>query len=532
MMGGSETRVLAGGRYRLDARTLAQHRGGRVVALAVEALGSHHTATAELAKPARKALSGQARIPGSRAISTLSVVGPLMQRSEPYCGWIMGYDTIAQSIVGELNDPEVSAVVVRIDSPGGDVAGLEECVRVIREARDASRKPVSVYVDEMAASAAYWLAAGIASEGMLCAPIAAQIGSIGCYTVLADETQSLAQEGVSIQLVRDPPGKDAANPTHPITEVALARAQALVAADATRFYDAIAEYRGLKPDAVRTLNAAVFLAEEALAAGLIDSIGTIENAETNAIDSPFARRARSTNSRSAMSTKAAEMPAQPEESSGGRATASQVASSCEACATGCADCAEACTSGTADEAISSATACMALCQKNIEVISSFLGGAPPKGEPKPEPKAEPKPDVPPAVVGALGLSDSASAAEVISAIGAVSAELAQLRAYRAEADDTERRALVGQLVRCGAELPATAWEDRAGAVPVARLRSEPLDGLRARVAVLTAGKGLASVEPPTGAAAGLSENELRICKDTGCDPERFAALKARREGKA
>lgn len=534
--------------YVLSARALVQHRRGACLAIDSRAIGSVFATLDGPMATERKALDS-AHKPGRRAsaISVVSVIGPLSQRSETFCGWIDGYDSIATRVSDELDDPEIAGMVLRLDSPGGDVAGLEDCVRRICEARDRTGKPLAVYVDEYAASAAYWLAAGVQNAGVY-APRSAAVGSVGVYTILADETKALEQEGLSIQLVRDPPGKDAANPADPVPDVALARAQAEVAAHAARFYNAVAVARGMNAAEVRALNAATMLAEPALAAGLIDGISNLAEVEAlvaakaaeqarassanrmaelratwAAATKKTPATARATTGRaSARSTgvtkmttkiKAAEdMPA-PEEtpSNGGRATAAEVSASCTECSTSCTDCATACEAGTADEAISAATACMAACEGNIAVLQSFLGMSTSEYAPAPEPVPE---DVPAAMTLILSETAQAKPHDAVAEIKRwkashlkLEAEQAKLSAAHAVLESKERRQLVGALVLLGAELPATAWADQAGTEPVKRLADEPIAELRARVATLTAAKPAVQSDPKPAQATPESEEE-------------------------
>jgi phage I-like protein len=109
----------------------------------------------------------------------------------------------------------------------------------------------------------------------------------------------------------------------------------------------------------------------------------------------------------------------------------------------------------------------------------------------------------------------------------------QLAEEQAKLEGKERRGLVGDLVKLGVEIPATAWGDEKGTEPVARLANEPIDGLRDRVAKLKAAKG----EPPPppkpprgdpkgGDVADLTDDELAMCKAKGVDPAKYAKTRA------
>jgi hypothetical protein len=118
------------------------------------------------------------------------------------------------------------------------------------------------------------------------------------------------------------------------------------------------------------------------------------------------------------------------------------------------------------------------------------------------------------------------------------AETTRLDTERTTFESSEKRRLVGELVKLRAETPATAWaKDKEGIpdgkTPCERLAKEPIAELRARVAALTPPKGARSendpIRPPAkgGAGAhGLSDRELAICTERKIDPAKYAATRA------
>jgi ClpP class serine protease len=209
------------------------------------------------------------------AVALVHVNGPLAQRAtSDLCAHVDGYDAIAARFTAALTDPRTSGVVLVLDSPGGDVAGLEECVRRMREAKVASGKPVAVFVDETAASAAYWIAAGLGAP--IYGPGACRVGSIGIIGALIDETERLKKEGISVTLIRDPDGKAEGHPAGPIGELAIARAKERVSACAARFFEAVASARSVPVATVRGWNGAMFSGPDAVRAGLLTAVQSLE----------------------------------------------------------------------------------------------------------------------------------------------------------------------------------------------------------------------------------------------------------------
>lgn len=118
---------------------------------------------------------------------------------------------------------------------------------------------------------------------------------------------------------------------------------------------------------------------------------------------------------------------------------------------------------------------------------------------------------------------------VLAAVNALKAKVDALT-LAAQADELkERAALIGQLVKLGAELPATAWKDSDKFVPVARLANEPIAELRDRVAALAAvaPKRVAAPKHAAFDVAALSDSD-RDLAETIADPAARARFVAAR----
>lgn len=251
---------------RVGAKELVQVRASHVLAVDPRVLSSG----AQLAdEPAETEERGK--------VAIVSAIGPMAQRAvRDLCGYVDGYDALTARFTAALASQDVGAVVLRVDSPGGDVAGLEEAIGRMVEARRAAGKPVYAYVDELAASAAYWLSASLADHGVFL-PGAGLVGSIGAIGTLVDATKAAEQDGLKVTLVRDPAGKAEAHPYGPDQELAQERLGAMVTAASGRFAAAIASLRGLKVQTVRELNAALLQGEAAVEAGLADGVRSLED---------------------------------------------------------------------------------------------------------------------------------------------------------------------------------------------------------------------------------------------------------------
>ena len=459
--------------FKLDSHMLVQARASRVLALEPAALGS-------IMALSESSPSSGASGPG---VAVVSVEGPLEQRASEYlCGFADGYDAISARFAAAHADPEVGAVVLRIDSPGGDLAGLEEGVRRMRQAAEQSGKRTLVYVDELAASAAYWIASAVGDE--IVVPPAGGVGSIGTLAWYTDETSALESEGVQLRIFRDPPGKAAMHPGGPVTDVADERIGRLVSEATTRFVEAVSGYRGESALALRSLNGAVAYGAEAVSAGLADRVGTYEETIEAARTAVRERDEKMTQEQAAKEL--AEQLGETEASAADMMTMAAVR-----------------LAELAPEA--------ELGRKVLEMTSAAK---------------------PAEAIGAIAAwQQSHQRAEQ---------ERAELAAERKAHEQRERVDLLAQLITAGYETPATAWADPVAAadpdkrVPHPDHMNTPIEALRRRASILLKSPrphgGTSSEAPANTRVPRLTETQLSKCKAQGWDPDEYAQrLQATRE---
>lgn len=213
-------------------------------------------------------------------VAVVSVSGPLAQRA--WSCWMFsgdGYDAIARRVGAALDDRDTRAVVLRLDSPGGEVAGCFEAVRSLRAMARASGKPLVAYVDEMACSAAYALACA-ASEVVL--PDTGMAGSIGVIMAVESHAEALAAEGVSVALIASGAAKADGHPAIALSDGARGRLQADVDQLAAVFAAEVAAARPITAAEALALEARVLIGAEAQRAGLADHVGPLSLAVSRA----------------------------------------------------------------------------------------------------------------------------------------------------------------------------------------------------------------------------------------------------------
>ena len=200
--------------------------------------------------------------------AVVDVRGPLENHAH---AWFDSYEDILSRVQAACAT-SARAVVLRLDSPGGDAHGCFEAALAIRAACDAAGKPLLGYVEGECASAAYALASQCHS---ITIAISALVGSIGVLSSREDVTAMNAARGLRVALVMSGSRKGDGHPDMPITDAELANTQSIVDSMAAVFFDLVAQGRGLKPVAIAQLQARVFHGEAAVQVGLADAVGSL-----------------------------------------------------------------------------------------------------------------------------------------------------------------------------------------------------------------------------------------------------------------
>lgn len=214
----------------------------------------------------------------SGEVAVINVHGPLYARGNGFAGLFesMGmattYDGIKRQLVAALDDDSVKAILLNIDSPGGEANGCGELADEIYAAR--SSKPITAYVSGMGASGAYWLAS--ATERIVCAK-SAELGSIGVRMALVDDRK--ADEAAGIKVVNFVSSQSPYKAADTENAEDCARIQARVNALAGVFIDAVAKGRGVTSEHVAENfgKGDVLIGESAVKAGLADAIGSFDS---------------------------------------------------------------------------------------------------------------------------------------------------------------------------------------------------------------------------------------------------------------
>jgi protease-4 len=167
------------------------------------------------------------------------------------------------------DDPQVKAVIVSINSPGGTTAGGEELYEALNALR--AEKPVVAVINELGASAAYMAAIG---TDRIFARRLSIVGSIGVLYQHVDAGKLLATIGVDFDKVQTGPLKAEPDFDEPLTGEVRASLQALVDDSFEWFVDIVAERRGLpRPQVLTLADGRIVTGRQGVENKLIDAIG-------------------------------------------------------------------------------------------------------------------------------------------------------------------------------------------------------------------------------------------------------------------
>ncbi|MDP3136178.1 S49 family peptidase [uncultured Methylibium sp.] len=259
---------------RLFGVPLAIHRPKLDVILSV--LGAR-IGLADLAAPVGYTPAARAPGPPSGKVAVIPIHGTLVRRTsgiEAESG-LASYTGIAAQLDAALASPEIAAILLDIDSPGGESGGVFDLADRIRAASEV--KPVWAVANDMAFSAAYALAS--AATRVFVARTGG-VGSIGVIAMHVDQSVKDAQDGVRYTAVFAGERKNDLNPHEPISN----EAHVVLKAEVDRIYDlfveTVARHRGLDADTVRATEAGLFFGPDAVATGLADAVGSLDDALT------------------------------------------------------------------------------------------------------------------------------------------------------------------------------------------------------------------------------------------------------------
>jgi protease IV len=213
----------------------------------------------------------------------ISIVLTVFQKSNPLRskvalmrieGPIMDSKDEVDELKGYADDSSIKAIVLRIDSPGGAVAPSQEIYAEVKKA--AAKKKVVVSMGSIAASGGYYIASAasriIANPGTL-------TGSIGVIMEIPNIEGLLNKIGIKTEVIKSGKNKDIGSMFRSMKPEERALLQGVMDNVHEQFISAVAEGRKMKVEDVRKIaDGRIFTGEQAQKAGLVDELGTLDDA--------------------------------------------------------------------------------------------------------------------------------------------------------------------------------------------------------------------------------------------------------------
>lgn len=208
------------------------------------------------------------------SLAVVQVAGVLM-KSETSLTTSTSTVRLRQDLRRLADDDAIRGVMLLIDSPGGTAAGTADAAAEVR--RLAAAKPTHAFIEDLGASAAYWLACP--ADRIVANTNDASIGSVGTMMVLHDVSVAAEREGVESVVIATGDLKGTAVPGSKITDAQREYLRTLVDSTQASFNEAVRRGRGMTDSQLAAVKSgAVFPATEAKRLGLIDDIASFDDA--------------------------------------------------------------------------------------------------------------------------------------------------------------------------------------------------------------------------------------------------------------
>jgi protease-4 len=216
----------------------------------------------------------------TKKIAIIDVSGAIMEGEDSFA---------AKQVERVRQDPDVVAVVVRVNSPGGTVTGSDYIYHHLRDLADKRKLPIVVSMGSVCASGGYYVAMAVGNQAnTIFAEPTTWTGSIGVIIPHFDVSGGLAKLGVTEDSIASGPLKKMGTPTRKMTDAERKILQTLVDDSFKEFKAIVVSGRPKFKDNSSELDAVatgqIFTAKQAQAHGLVDQIGFVDAAIARAAE--------------------------------------------------------------------------------------------------------------------------------------------------------------------------------------------------------------------------------------------------------
>lgn len=215
-------------------------------------------------------------VSGPEEIALLNIYGTLTHPSE---GMISGFyytpDKIVEDLESISTQPQIKGVILRINSPGGTVAAVQEIYEAIKKIK-ANGKPVVVSIGDICASGGYYISCAadkiVANPGSL-------TGSIGVIMSFANLEGFLRKIGMEIEVIKSGKYKDMGSGTRKMSAEEIKLMEGIINDAYQQFLNAVKEGRNLSDKQLKEIaQGQLFTGNQAKQLGLVDELGDLSKA--------------------------------------------------------------------------------------------------------------------------------------------------------------------------------------------------------------------------------------------------------------
>lgn len=205
-------------------------------------------------------------------IAVISLSGTLMKQASSFSSSTSTVDA-RRKVRDAKSRADVLGALFVIDSPGGTVAGNQALAEDIAALQ--AEKPTAAFIEDLGASAAYWLAS---QTGHIATNGTGLVGSIGTFMAVRDTSKAAEDMNIKVHVIRAGALKGAGTPGTEITDEMLAAWQQMVNQLNDQFVGAVAKGRKMTVEQVLAIaDGRVFVGQEALKNGLVDAVWSVED---------------------------------------------------------------------------------------------------------------------------------------------------------------------------------------------------------------------------------------------------------------
>jgi signal peptide peptidase SppA len=210
-------------------------------------------------------------------VAIVPIEGVMAKRANMFMQVSGGVSTelVARDVRAAAADPAVHSIIELYDTPGGAADGLQLLISANNDARAGGKRVVSL-ASGLMASAGYWT--GSATEAIYIADAITTVGSIGVVAMHKDMSQARAAAGIKVTEIVAGKYKRVASDNGPLTEEGRQTLQEQVDYFYSVFVADVAKHRGVSVEKVLAdmADGRIFIGEQAIAAGLVDGVSTLD----------------------------------------------------------------------------------------------------------------------------------------------------------------------------------------------------------------------------------------------------------------